>query len=255
MRYKFNIINMEKKSSAFNKGMRPVMHSLKHAQECKVGHPLASLPSLCECCKLVAQVGWHRALLCEDITYYPNHRLRISRKDNTSGSGKDPGASSNANASVVSSPTLSPAGPSASSSHLNGFSLPSSPFVSSPPRPQQSPPPPRSLSISTIAPTDLSADLDSPAPSSSQQQQSAAFSALSAAGSRLNLDVTVPSSPESKADSKAQAKSKDAAAATASKGEKVFKPKQEFYHTLSFTISFVHDDDTVRAADSRFSVS
>jgi hypothetical protein len=35
-RYKFNIINLEKKSSAFNKGMRPVIHSMKHAQESKV---------------------------------------------------------------------------------------------------------------------------------------------------------------------------------------------------------------------------
>jgi len=54
VKYKFNILNLEKKNSAFSKGMRPVMFSLREA--------------------LLTGVGWHRCMIAEDIFYYPNHR-------------------------------------------------------------------------------------------------------------------------------------------------------------------------------------
>ena len=54
VKYKFNVINLEKKVSAFTKGMRPVMFSQRQAEECGV--------------------GWHRCMLAEDIFYFTNHR-------------------------------------------------------------------------------------------------------------------------------------------------------------------------------------
>ena len=57
--YKFNIVNLEKKTSAFNKGMRPCIYSEQL-------HELTG-------------TGFHRSTMLTDIFYYPNHRIKPSR--------------------------------------------------------------------------------------------------------------------------------------------------------------------------------
>jgi Zinc carboxypeptidase/Cytosolic carboxypeptidase N-terminal domain len=54
--YKFNIVNLEKLSSAYNKGMKPVMYSHKLYES--------------------SGVGWHRVAHVEHISYYRNLRMR-----------------------------------------------------------------------------------------------------------------------------------------------------------------------------------
>jgi hypothetical protein len=51
--YRFDIVNLEKKTSAFTKGMRPCLYSEKEAQ--------------------TSGLGWCRALLAHSVYYFPNH--------------------------------------------------------------------------------------------------------------------------------------------------------------------------------------
>src|SRR5690242_15195442 len=59
--YKFNIINMEKPTSEFNNGMKPLLYSEYLAN--------------------TYQTGWRRA--GEDIVYYKNQYLRPKKTDHT----------------------------------------------------------------------------------------------------------------------------------------------------------------------------
>ena len=66
VQYRFDVVNLEKKTSAFHKGMKPTMYSEREAER--------------------SGLGWCRALMAEKVYYFPNHRVmqpRMSKSEIT----------------------------------------------------------------------------------------------------------------------------------------------------------------------------
>ena len=59
VQYRFDVVNLEKKTSAFHKGMKPTMYSEREAEK--------------------SGLGWCRALMAEKVYYFPNHRVMEPR--------------------------------------------------------------------------------------------------------------------------------------------------------------------------------
>ena len=59
VRYRFDVVNLEKKTSAFSKGMKPAMYSEREAA--------------------MSGVGWCRALLADKVYYFANHDVMQPR--------------------------------------------------------------------------------------------------------------------------------------------------------------------------------
>ena len=68
--YRFDIVNLEKKTSAFQKGMKPAMYSEREAAR--------------------SGVGWCRALMADKVYYLPNHDVMLPRMTKAEVSARTP---------------------------------------------------------------------------------------------------------------------------------------------------------------------
>jgi hypothetical protein len=287
VRYKFNIINFEKKSSAFNKGMRPVIHSQKYAAECGI--------------------GWHRATLAEDISYYPNHRKRLTKGQlksviaaNNAFFGSSSPFVTSPTSTIASTPLLRPSPEPLH--HTNASGPPMSPALSPTPMnltsdcnvpvgTKRSRPTPLLTSSPPHTMNPPSFSLNSSSNPSSSSSSSGVGASIPSPSSNLSSSATplwtsgkpFPStiSPTASTPSSSSLPpppvmftSSNAAVVSATTNMSPLTMenksitiddtkrvatdsstttasdtfKAQFYHTLTFTISFVHEDDTIHIA-------